>query len=158
MGVAVAGVMLASGGRNLSPNFPRVDVEIVDGSVWFRSPSFKSEASLPLSIATKSTWFDWTFGGDPPETTNALVFRVALRRPVVGGSVERVEGVLLMWPIALAALVSGATLVVMGRRVARRARLGYCPACNYNLSGIAVGAACPECGTRARSASKGDAG
>jgi hypothetical protein len=29
----------------------------------------------------------------------------------------------------------------------RRSRIGHCPTCNYNLAGLASGAACPECGT-----------
>lgn len=46
--------------------------------------------------------------------------------------------------------------VVLARRVraARRARLGKCPICAYNLAGTGIGSAgkltCPECGSRLR--------
>ena len=154
-GVAIAGVMVTSRGRLLSRDFSGVNVEVVDGSLWFCSPSPYAETVKTFGFRINSTSFNWAFDGDPPETINAFVVRFAVRRHPSGGSVE---GVLLLWPTALATLVSGVALVVMGRRVAKRTRLGHCPACTYNLSGLAAGAACPECGLRARSASKGEAG
>ncbi len=101
----------------------------------------------------------WTLDDkDPPAVIDVGFFRLVEYRSANGGQFIAWRATLLFWPVSLAAFVPGVALVVMGRRVARRNRLGHCPACNYNLSGLTVGSACPECGHGARSASKGEAG
>jgi hypothetical protein len=52
----------------------------------------------------------------------------------------------LFYAAALAGLVGGARLVVR----ARRRRRGVCPACAYDLRGLAADGVCPECGRPAR--------
>lgn len=52
----------------------------------------------------------------------------------------------LTWPIGLALLATGVPLVVSGRRIRRRARLGLCAACGYDRRGLEADSACPECG------------
>lgn len=51
----------------------------------------------------------------------------------------------LWMPLAGSMALTGAAWV-LGRRAARRARLGWCAACGYDRAGLAAGARCPECG------------
>ncbi|HMN40148.1 MAG TPA: hypothetical protein PKE29_04835 [Phycisphaerales bacterium] len=50
-----------------------------------------------------------------------------------------------MWPLPL---LSGASALLAWRldTLARRARLGRCPKCNYDRTGLSPAAVCPECG------------
>lgn len=52
-------------------------------------------------------------------------------------------------PIWFIAVVTVAPSAFIWRRdvlIKRRARVNYCPACNYNRHGLPAGAVCPECG------------
>jgi hypothetical protein len=55
----------------------------------------------------------------------------------------------LLWPIVVVALGIGSPLLLSARRLARRNRPGLCPACGYDMKGLAEGAGCPECGKAA---------
>lgn len=51
----------------------------------------------------------------------------------------------LFYTAGLAAIFASARAAAMLRR-RRRSRRGLCPACGYNLTGLAQGSRCPECG------------
>jgi hypothetical protein len=53
-----------------------------------------------------------------------------------------------LWPFIVAA---GSSSILAWRLdlIARRARLKFCPKCNYDRTGIAKDAVCPECGAAA---------
>jgi predicted RNA-binding Zn-ribbon protein involved in translation (DUF1610 family) len=53
-----------------------------------------------------------------------------------------------LWTAFLAAAAPAAVLWRINRR-ADAAAVGRCAACGYDLSGLAVGVACPECGANA---------
>lgn len=90
----------------------------------------------------------WTLPGAMPKAYEHIVdlpifgvFRMTARK---GGDVWVVG--FMLWPIVLAAVASGVPLVWSARRIRRRTLKGLCSACGYDLSGLAAGAACPECG------------
>ena len=53
----------------------------------------------------------------------------------------------VLWPIALCALGVTAFARYLDTLARRRARIGFCPKCNYDRTGLAAGAVCPECGS-----------
>jgi len=55
----------------------------------------------------------------------------------------------LVWVRAALGTVTIVGLVLMWV-AARRPRPGFCPNCNYDRTGLAAGAVCPECGSKAR--------
>ena len=56
-----------------------------------------------------------------------------------------------LWVPALIALILTVPAWRLDTLARRRARVGFCPKCNYDRTGLAAGAVCPECGTAARS-------
>ncbi|MGH7132663.1 MAG: hypothetical protein ACREJO_12025 [Phycisphaerales bacterium] len=64
--------------------------------------------------------------------------------PKVVGSWRVVS--IVPWPFALASLLGGGWLVWSGRRARRRAMVGLCLKCGYDLSGLGAAGVCPECG------------
>jgi hypothetical protein len=63
--------------------------------------------------------------------------------------VRVVNGTLVLWPVTALTLVCGLPLLLHARHVAKRNRPGLCPACGYDMKGLAAGAGCPECGKAA---------
>ncbi len=55
-----------------------------------------------------------------------------------------------LWPLILVSSGASATAWLFDARARRRARVGQCFRCGYDLSGLAPGAACPECGKGCR--------
>jgi hypothetical protein len=53
-----------------------------------------------------------------------------------------------IWFLALPPLLVFAALSRPDTLARRRARVGLCPKCGYNLAGLASDALCPECGER----------
>lgn len=53
---------------------------------------------------------------------------------------------LLLWPLAVFPIAAGAGLCWWAWRDARRARVGLCMKCHYDLRGLPASAPCPECG------------
>ena len=51
-----------------------------------------------------------------------------------------------LWPVPLACAVVTALGWFSDAASRRRARLNLCPKCNYDRTGLAMGAKCPECG------------
>ncbi len=67
-------------------------------------------------------------------------------KPEFGYSVGYWEFVLPLWiPVAIS-LTLTATAWRLDALARRRARVGFCPKCNYDRSGLAAGTVCPECG------------
>lgn len=54
--------------------------------------------------------------------------------------------VISLWFLAAVFLLSGTALAFSARRSIRRARIGLCPTCRYDLRGLPAPAPCPECG------------
>ena len=50
------------------------------------------------------------------------------------------------WALALLVLLPTLGAWRLDILARRRARVGHCPKCNYDLAGLAAGAVCPECG------------
>ncbi|MEK6703397.1 MAG: hypothetical protein AABZ53_14140 [Planctomycetota bacterium] len=90
----------------------------------------------------------WTLPGAMPKAYEHIVdvpiFGVFRMNSPKGGVVWSVG--FMLWPIVLAAFATGVPLVWSARRIRRRTRKGLCHACSYDLSGLAAGTACPECG------------
>ena len=97
-------------------------------SRWWRDRS----GLFGVVWATPVVWYEWTQSIGSP----------------FNGMTSRSLSVLLR-PLAVAVFLAGAPLVWTGRRAARRARLGHCPACGYDRAGLGSGKACPECGRAA---------
>ena len=51
-----------------------------------------------------------------------------------------------LWPLLLIAMLSTLTAWRLDTLARRRARLNLCPKCDYDRTGLAAGAVCPECG------------
>ena len=51
-----------------------------------------------------------------------------------------------LWTFAVVALAITALAWRLDTLARRRARVGYCPQCSYDRTGLAVAAVCPECG------------
>ncbi len=54
-----------------------------------------------------------------------------------------------LWPLAIVSATLAALGFVLDARARRRARVGLCPKCQYDRTGLAIGAVCPECGAGA---------
>jgi hypothetical protein len=52
-----------------------------------------------------------------------------------------------MWPAVCACFLGVAIAWRLDHVSRRRERVGRCPKCSYDRTGLAVGAACPECGS-----------
>ena len=57
--------------------------------------------------------------------------------------------VLPLWTPATLLLMAAAVAWRLDTLARRRARIGFCPKCSYNRTGLAPGAVCPECGAAA---------
>ncbi len=105
----------------------------------------------------------WSTGGGAAWSLDSSVWRPELDRalnvwvplgppgtpPGPGGvNVKSIRGLNIavapMYPGLLAAIVGVAAMP--GWKRSRRRRLGQCARCGYDRRGLAVGAACPECG------------
>ena len=51
-----------------------------------------------------------------------------------------------IWLLAVITLLLTISAWRLDTLARRRARIGFCPKCNYDRTGLAVGAVCPECG------------
>jgi rubrerythrin len=51
-----------------------------------------------------------------------------------------------LWPLVLAALALTLYAWHLDTLARRRARLNFCPKCNYDRTGLPKDAVCPECG------------
>lgn len=111
-----------------------------------RGTVFYSSAGEPCWISEwsrheRERGFDWLFPGDPGGGWVELGL-IAYETSWATGVLVRV----VVWPLAAGALLSGWLMVLSGHRAARRARVGACVGCGYDLSGLGTGAVCPECG------------
>src|SRR5262249_20025072 len=55
-----------------------------------------------------------------------------------------------IWMLALPSLLTSATAWRLDTLARRRARVGLCPKCGYNLAGLPPTSPCPECGQASR--------
>ncbi len=60
---------------------------------------------------------------------------------------QAVNVVIPLWPLTLAAASVALSAWRLDTLARRRARLNLCPKCNYDRTGLAPVAKCPECGT-----------
>ena len=54
-----------------------------------------------------------------------------------------------LWPAPAGSLLITVAAWRLDTIAPRRARIGFCPKCSYNRTGLAPGAVCPECGAAA---------
>ena len=55
-----------------------------------------------------------------------------------------------VWPMIVGVLIATVAAWRLDALARRRDFTGLCPKCNYDRTGLAVGAVCPECGTPSR--------
>ena len=54
-----------------------------------------------------------------------------------------------LWPLIVISIVATAAAWRMDTLAQRRKRIGGCPACGYDRTGLAANAPCPECNAKA---------
>jgi hypothetical protein len=104
-----------------------------------RAPALAWERSEPVPLAALYP---------PGSLLQRAGFRLTRSRTLYGSTAEAHDGRTLafpFWAIAAACAALPAALVLRRRTARRRARLGLCPACGYDLR--ATPDRCPECGT-----------
>jgi hypothetical protein len=114
---------------------------------WPPKGLFKAERPLSWKLDDK----------DPPAAFDIGVFRLITWTDSTQGQFRAWRARVLLWPFGLSFLIAGASFVVNGRWARKLAQAGSCPACGYNLNGLPPATPCPECGSRARRASEGEA-
>ena len=123
------------------------------GEITISVPAWNIFGFTGLQAKAASARISWTWIIDTaPPAPNALVaiapidtnFYIARYR-VFGRGNTFLD--ILLWPPALAAFFASAALLHSAHRAQRRASIGLCPNCGYNLTGLTPDAPCPECGT-----------
>jgi len=121
----------------------------VSASNPLRTPPFRG----PLLLRTPIKWGDWEWGVPVPAWANAHSSGLPRDAPV--GRVLPLVPLPLGFAVNSAAYGGAVLMLIVApgalRRRRRRAR-GQCPACGYDLAGLAAKGACPECGTPATTA------
>ena len=88
--------------------------------------------------SVQGTW--WVPAREPSDREGQRWF------PGKGPNIGREHWWLPMWCVAALSAVAAGLTEWFQRRHERRARVGRCPACNYNRAGLAADVVCPECG------------
>ncbi|MGH7131407.1 MAG: hypothetical protein ACREJO_05630 [Phycisphaerales bacterium] len=158
LGVLITGVWGASAKWMVGFGSNNAVIGVTSGIVGLNT--FPSDPRLPKpergwSFGRSSSWHwllesspDWSRGGDT--SVNTWLFTWSSRERQTGSSVFLN---VILWPIALVGLGSGAGLLQWDRYARRRrAMAGHCRKCGYDLAGLprGTGAPCPECGAATR--------
>ena len=96
----------------------------VKGAIWINTFPATSRDEM-VTIWVSGGWWP-SFIRRSPETTTCIP----------------------LWILVVLSAVPTALLWRRDHILTKRARAGRCPKCNYDLSGLAAGAACPECGPK----------
>ncbi|MEK6700766.1 MAG: hypothetical protein AABZ53_00755 [Planctomycetota bacterium] len=143
-------------------------VMLVSGRYWFKTDwrsGWRLRVQSGFVLLRVESWPDFHLPPDgglnrilPPELVWSIPTSWREKDGVVDscllGVVRRLDSfgarsttvTFMLWPIALAGFATGGGLIWWGARVRRMGRRGCCPGCGYEMTGLAGGAACPECG------------
>ncbi len=101
--------------------------------------------TLPMGWRFSGDWqnprFEWRFAYDEWQSSSGPFFNIG----VVQSSIWRVCQIPLWFPTLMLLVLSVASWR-FDTLAHRRARQNLCPKCNYDRTGLAAGAVCPECG------------
>jgi hypothetical protein len=157
LGLLVAGVWVASRGRDLGRGFDSGAVWAKEGTfavAWFSFSRPVSGWFLPRHFSAEWEWKWFTrdeqmramVGHEATDFTDTNFFVAAYTDVVYvrAGRIRVIEVVL--WPIPLLLWTPAALLLRSGYLARRRANTGSCAKCGYSLARLGAGVPCPECG------------
>ncbi|MEK6703401.1 MAG: hypothetical protein AABZ53_14160 [Planctomycetota bacterium] len=168
-GLVIAGIWIASGrysfrrvwfhefmNRSVRVQQGVVEVCAVDRHLWNREGSLVPDALTDLPpFGEPLVVNEWTRTDGPWHWAGTLfahaqmggrtltgIVTVDTARPSFQGTTRFA---MVLWPIPLVLLAAGGMMLWHGKTAARIA-VGCCLTCGYDLKGLTLGTACPECG------------
>jgi hypothetical protein len=110
-------------------------------------------AAAGRGLLQRFTW--WQGVGYMNEKSIFISFQFGVGSYVSAASSSNfVTAFLLLWPFPLVVWAAGGVCLRSSILARRRALASKCKSCNYDLTGLAAGAACPECGKGAAGTEK----
>ncbi len=133
--IALLVLWIESGWRSLDWFSPRGNfVSCAAGRIHilYHEPGNTNPRIVGWNMGTVDGSFEWWFSGSPFSTRVPGITWILFSIPI--------------WPAACITIAITAAAWRLDTLARRRARLNLCPKCNYDRTGLAVGAMCPECG------------
>lgn len=148
MGVLVSVAGVVSGWYSIEHRGRHRDTGLVEGALFivFHYDGYHQTSSWQIKRTGGS--FSWNGGRESfePVGTGSIDLGVFRRMFIVYGD-SALDGIVIsLWFLAALFILPGTGLGFSAWHGIRRARIGLCVKCNYDLRGLPASAPCPECG------------